>query len=281
MTEEERKERAIVMGRYQRRRGVRCPDCGGPILDKEGVPISVASLKKGRRKLICNHKVEKKYRAKSKGNKGRCGSHLIQFDRRRSKKQKAGSFASYVRREELIHQRLADQSEEWLQTLPEFAAPEGYARWPLARYIRQHHAGKIDLLIADEAHQFKGMSSDQGYAFQDLVVASKKTLAMTGTIFGGKASSLFHLLYRLSPEVRRAFTDTERMGKRRVRWQEWGERYGIKQESETATIEEESGKLTARSRSNVRVKELPGASPAMLPWLIIKEHQKTRLTTRL
>lgn len=101
---------------------------------------------------------------------------------------------------------------------------DGYARWPLARYTRrgQHHPGKIDLLIADEVHQFKSATSDQGIAFQDLVVASKKTLGMTGTIFGGKALSLFFMLYRISPEVRNAFTDTELTGKARIRWREWG-----------------------------------------------------------
>lgn len=91
------------------------------------------------------------------------------------------------------------------------------------------NGGKIDLLLADEVHQFKAADSDQGYAFYDLVVASRKVLAMTGTIFGGKASSLFHLLYRTSPEVRRAYTDPDRASRSRIRRKEWSEQYGVEQ----------------------------------------------------
>jgi hypothetical protein len=39
------------------------------------------------------------------------------------------------------------------------------------------------------------------------------------------------------------------------------------QRIETVTLDED-GKQTANSRSNVRMKELPGGSPAMLPWLL-------------
>ena len=124
------------------------------------------------------------------------------------------------------------------------------------------------MLIADECHQFKASDSDQGYAFHDLVCAARKTLGLTGTIFGGKASSLFHLLYRLAPEIQRAFTDEEQSGQRRLQWKHWVSTYGVLQEIETSKIDPASGKLTGNSRSNVRTKELPGASPAMLPWLL-------------
>jgi len=90
---------------------------------------------------------------------------------------------------------------------------------------------------------------------------------MTGTIFGGKGSSLGSLLYRVSPEARGAYTDFDRTGRSRIRQKEWSQQYGVEQEIETVTIDED-GKLSGKSRSNVRIRELPGASPAMLPSLI-------------
>ena len=232
--------------KYQQYRGVRCPDCGAWLANHDGLPLSWQQIQKRRAPLSCTD----------------CGRRLFQFDRRRTKSQQAGSFREFTRREALIRARLAAD-----QPLPDFAPPAGYARWPLATYIRQRYAGQLDLLIADEVHQFKGSDSDQGYAFHDLAVASRKVLGLTGTIFGGKASSLFHLLYRLSPELCRAFTDHEASGKRRIRWRDWLERYGVLQEVETVKLDE-SGQLTANSRARVRTRELPGASPAMLPWLL-------------
>ena len=259
LPESEKTEKEVLAKKYQKARGVLCPDCGGVIKNKENLPMQLAEIKDLKRKMVCHSKVDEKYRRKRIGQGAYCGAPLYQFDRRRSKRQQPGSFAKYMQREKAIRQAN--------EPLP---APknDGYARWPLARYIRQHHAGKIDLLLADECHQFKSASSDQGMAFQDLVVASKKTLGMTGTIFGGKALSLFFMLYRISPEVRNAFTDREKEGKARIRWREWGELYGIEQEIQTSTIDPETGKLSGKERLNVRVKELPGSSPAMLPWLI-------------
>ena len=57
------------------------------------------------------------------------------------------------------------------------------------------------------------------------------------------------------------------LGRSRIRQKEWSQQYGVEQEIETVTTYED-GKLSGKSRSNVRIRELPGASPAMLPWLI-------------
>jgi hypothetical protein len=111
------------------------------------------------------------------------------------------------------------------------------------------------------------VDSDQGYAMHQLAQAARKVVALTGTIYGGKASSLFHLLFRLAPEMRRAYVEPEATGQRRLRSREWVSAYGILQRIETVTLDED-GRQTANSRSNVRFKELPGGSPAMLPWLL-------------
>ena len=132
------------------------------------------------------------------------------------------------------------------------------ARWPLATYIKQRYKGQIDLLVADECHQFKGHDSDRGYAFGRLVAASKKVLGLTGTIFGGKASTLFSLLYRISHSIKSEY------GHKSI--QRWVRRYGIEQE--TIKERESSGVQSGNKRRTKTVKELPGASPAMVAWLL-------------
>ncbi|MGD8586948.1 MAG: hypothetical protein PVJ75_16475, partial [Chloroflexota bacterium] len=249
-----RKRMRAAFARHRQDRGLRCPTCGANQADKDGLPVWPEDFEKSRRRRSCSH----------------CKYPLYQFDRRRSKKQHPGSFQEYARREAIIKEVLANPNPWTAELLSPgyFPEPEGYARWPLADFIRTHYMGQVDLLIADECHQFKASDSDQGYAFHDLVCAARRTLGLTGTIFGGKASSLFHLLYRLAPEIQRAFTDDERSGQRRLQWKRWVSTYGVLQEIETSKIDPHSGKLTGNSRSNVRTKELPGASPAMLPWLL-------------
>jgi hypothetical protein len=67
--------------------------------------------------------------------------------------------------------------------------------------------------------------------------------------------------------MRQAYVDTSESGQCRLRSRDWVSAYGILQRIETVTLDED-GKQTANSRANVRMKELPGGSPAMLPWLL-------------
>lgn len=135
-----------------------------------------------------------------------------------------------------------------------------YARWPLATYIYERYRGRADVFVADEVHQYKGAGSDRGYAYAKLVLAAKKHVALTGTIYGGKASTLFYLLYRMSPEFRReyGFNDEARF----VR--QFGLYLTVEKEHEPA----DSG--SGNKRKSVSTKELPGASPAIVRWLLDK-----------
>jgi hypothetical protein len=143
----------------------------------------------------------------------------------------------------------------------------GKAKYPLATYIKKRYKKQLDMLIADECHQFKGQDSDRGYAFSRLCTAARKVLLLTGTIYGGKASTLFYLLYRASAEMRQAYTNKDVTGKRRLMLKEWIERFGILQEIETTRFDQH-GKTSGNSRAGIIIKELPGGSPAMLPWLL-------------
>ena len=140
-----------------------------------------------------------------------------------------------------------------------FEKDNGNPRWPIADFLARRYRGRVDFFIADEVHQAKAQSTDQGYAFGDLVRAARHTICLTGTIFGGTASSLFYLWHRISPRVRQryAWTDEKR----------WVENYGVQQ----TTIDQEtrgSGRFTANRRVSRRTKEIPGISPALIPFLL-------------
>ncbi|OTI49913.1 DEAD/DEAH box helicase, partial [Pseudomonas aeruginosa] len=63
----------------------------------------------------------------------------------------------------------------------------------IKRYLPQ---GTFDLLIADEAHEYKNGGSAQGQATGVLAAKARKTLLLTGTLMGGYGDDLFYLLFR-------------------------------------------------------------------------------------
>ena len=134
-------------------------------------------------------------------------------------------------------------------------------RYPIADFIARRYPRAFKLLLADEVHQMKGQSTDQGYALGSLVRACDKTLALTGTIFGGRATSLFFLLHRLSPQVRARF-----------KWgdgQKWAERYGILEKVMKRTEGDSGyGTFSGKRRRQTYVRELPGASPELATLLL-------------
>ena len=244
-------------------RGIRCPVCGATQF-LSGRPLTVRELKTAARK--CSNEA--------------CRSPLYQFTRRRSDAQQRGSFTLYAERERTIR-NYSDkglplplhEQQRWHGRM--VSDTFGYGKVPLAGYIKQRSKGQLDLLLVDEVHMYKAIDSDQGYAMHHLALAADKVVALTGTIYGGKASSLFFLLFRLSPEMRQAYVDFDATGSRRLRSRDWVSAYGILQRIETRTLDgacpersRGNGRQTANSRSNVRYKELPGGSPAMLPWLL-------------
>src|SRR3546814_16620774 len=77
----------------------------------------------------------------------------------------------------------------------EFGCGEGgyQASEFVKRYLPQ---GAFDLLIADEAHEYKTGGSAQGQAMGVIAAKVRKTVLLTGTLMGGYADDLFHLLFR-------------------------------------------------------------------------------------
>ena len=175
-----------------------CPDCFTPIVDKDGLPLTLKDL--GRRKRSCDE----------------CGSALWKAD------------------------------------------PSGPKRYPLADYVKHHLRGFFDLLIGDEAHEYKGRGSAQGIAAGILADACGKSLSLSGTLMGGYSSTLFHLLYRFSPEIRSEFGRGEES--------RWIERYGFVEHTIGRDDGEslEDGRTSRRRKYRKVIRERPGLAPAAL-----------------
>lgn len=138
-------------------------------------------------------------------------------------------------------------------------------RYPIAEYIRRKLPNFFGLFISDEVHEAKGHATDVGYAMGALAQSCRHTLGMTGTLYGGYASTLFSLLYRLDPKIRREY-----------RWNEMQRfiaRYGILEEvtfksNGNVDDEDDIGVFTAKRRSKTYVRERAGISPELIVRLL-------------
>jgi hypothetical protein len=84
-------------------------------------------------------------------------------------------------------------------------------RVPLAKWILRSCRGRFDLVILDEAHEFNHGGSAQSKAAHRLTgLPGVPTLALTGSLMGGYASSLFTNFHALSPAFRREFGREDR-----------------------------------------------------------------------
>ena len=138
------------------------------------------------------------------------------------------------------------------------ADKSGPTRYPLADYVKHHMKGFFDLLVGDEVHEYKGRGSAQGIAAGVLADACGKSLSLSGTLMGGYSSTLFHLLYRFSPELR---TDFGRSDEHR-----WVQRYGFEEHSIGKPDDDsvEDGRFSRRRKYRKVVRERPGLVPSAL-----------------
>ncbi len=197
-----------------------CPDCTQQIVDAEGVPVPHRQLDKKR------HQCPK------------CGTPLWTAEARPVQTVTTDYNAGLMARR---------------------TPGQGPRKYPLADYVKQHMRGYFDLLIVDEVHEHKGRGSAQGLSAGILADACGKSLALSGTLMGGYASTLFHLLYRFSPEIRSEFGRSEE--------HKWVERYGFLEQRVRNDRDDdptEDGSISRRRSYRKQVKERPGMAPAAL-----------------
>ena len=138
----------------------------------------------------------------------------------------------------------------------------GPRRYPLADYVKHRMKNFCGLLIGDEVHEFKGRGSAQGIAAGVLADACGKSFTLTGTLTGGYSSTLFHLLYRFSPEIRTEFGRSDE--------HRWIQRYGFEEHSIGKPDDDavEDGRYSRRRKYRKVVRERPGLVPSALFHLI-------------
>jgi hypothetical protein len=139
------------------------------------------------------------------------------------------------------------------------------SRWRregLSQQINRKYKHFFRLYITDEIHKAKGGKTDVGAADSRLIESVKYGLALTGTLFSGNASSIFYLLFRRNPEVRKlyAYTDQTR----------WIDHFGLWERRWPEKEPKHMGRswVTGKRRWGLRSKELPGVSPAVIRYLL-------------
>ncbi len=192
---------------------------------------------------------------------------------RTSVSEQIGEMEAYCESKGLtITVRYQEVGRGWSKKRPEFqrmlaahcgsplwqADRSGPARYPLADYVKHRMKGFFDLLVGDEVHEYKGRGSAQGIAAGVLADACGKSLSLSGTLMGGYSSTLFHLLYRFSPEIR---TDFGRSDEHR-----WIQRYGFKEHTVGKPDDDsvEDGRFSRRRKYRKVVRERPGLVPSAL-----------------
>jgi hypothetical protein len=164
--------------------------------------------------------------------------------------------------------------------------PPKNPRMRLDQYIKRFYSDRVYMLIWDEAHECANGSSGNGEAFNRLATCANKVLAMTGTPFNGRASSLFNLEYALNPRIRQHYNwggsrrfspkepgspyfqeiiseNSRQRGRSESRWVD---RMGVREQivEERPTYDSQTGVYTGTSTYEKPFQEAPGISPLLI-----------------
>lgn len=133
-------------------------------------------------------------------------------------------------------------------------------RVPIARELRRAYTGRIALFVADEVHLAKSNRTDTGAAFKDMLMASSAVVGLTGTLYGGKSSSLYSLAFHFSKEVRK------RYGWARGTPIKWIEDMGVRKVIEKFDSQGRGNSIRSGGKrvGAPQVKEAAGTSPRMM-----------------
>lgn len=153
---------------------------------------------------------------------------------------------------------------------PLFQATPEPRRYPLARYILRYCKRMFDILIADEAQDYSNKGSAQQRAAHRLVeLPGVPTIALSGTIMGGYAGSLFANMWALSGEFRERFKPWEQ--------QAFITAYGYRKVYVPAGTEDLVSEVVGYGSTTDRavIREAPivrqmGQAPGVLPLFILR-----------
>lgn len=208
-----------------------CPKCGTPYRDAEGTSFSSTRQLPDQR-LMCLHK-----HVDEEGAEHVCGEQLWTLVRKEALKDKRKLVADALQKlptigektaerllntfgEDMLGDMLSDniaeftnlmdengdlvfndrQAERMERSLGKMEFSLGQGGYQASEFVkRQLPDGYFGTLIVDEAHEYKQGDSAQGQAFGVLAAKARKVLLLTGTLMGGYADDIFHLLWRANP----------------------------------------------------------------------------------
>jgi SNF2 family DNA or RNA helicase len=209
---------------FQALRLVACTSCGSPVMDDEGVPLQTHLAEEflGRRRSKCQHcnaslwtLTRGTVAAKSLRDQVRDALVQIPSIGEVRARRLIDNFGEDMLAEMLgdnIHNfinlmdedgelifsdRQATRMERFLGNTEVSFGQGGYQPTEfIKRYLPKKYFG---CLLVDEGHEYKNDGSAQGQAMGVLASQVEKAILLTGTLMGGYADDLFHLLYRLDP----------------------------------------------------------------------------------
>ncbi|MFK1437577.1 DEAD/DEAH box helicase family protein [Pseudomonas aeruginosa] len=200
-----------------------CPHCGTMVTNLEGEPVGVAELEaeEVRRKCnVCQNALWTLMRPRGLSGSDQSSAVLRALKRiptigeataQKLMRTFGDSFLASMLGDnfhqfinlmnaegELVFSDRQAQRMERAMANMEFSFGEG--GYQPSEYVKRYlPQGTFDLLIADEAHEYKVGGSAQGQAMGVIAAKARKTLLLTGTLMGGYADDLFHLLLRALP----------------------------------------------------------------------------------
>lgn len=116
---------------------------------------------------------------------------------------------------------------------------------------------QFDIGIFDEIHELKGGDTAQGSMLGAVASRCRRVICLTGTLYGGKASDLYFLLWRTCAERMKALGYEYTSGLKR-----FVETYGIRQRV-VEKGEERSGRRSKKKSGGDIVVEKPGIVPTL------------------
>lgn len=158
---------------------------------------------------------------------------------------------------------------------PEIPKMQGKPRRvAVIEYIRRKMKNFFDVAIIDEIHELKGGGTAQGNALGSLAAASKRVIAGTGTLFGGKALDIFYLMWRLfAPDMVKAGYKYSEVTK-------WNYEFGNVEKTTYSRDNNDTEYTNKQSRGGLKPpseKVLPGISPFVFGKFLIQNTVLVRL----
>jgi hypothetical protein len=135
-------------------------------------------------------------------------------------------------------------------------------RVPLAEFIATRYRDRLYLYVADEIHECKSAATDQGESMMILANAATKTLGLTGTLYGGCASTLYAIEYLFNPRIRTKYPWGRGINK-------WVRNMGtLERIVEYKPQYDKAGVYSGKRRTEYKPKEAPGCSPLLVSEII-------------